>query len=113
MNYSAKQGDIVWINLDPKVGHEQAGRRPAVVVSNDYAHGLINKRAMLCPITPTNKGFPFQPSLDNRTKTQGVILCDQARFVDMDARDAAYIEPLPVDLLDEVIDIIYGMIERV
>ncbi|MDR1069078.1 MAG: type II toxin-antitoxin system PemK/MazF family toxin [Clostridiales Family XIII bacterium] len=113
MGYSAKQGDIVWINLNPKVGHEQAGRRPAVVVTNDYTHGLINKRAMLCPVTNRNKGFPFQPSLDNRTQTQGVILCDQTRIVDVDARNAVYIERLPDDILDEVIDIIYGMIERV
>jgi mRNA interferase MazF len=112
MAYSAKQGDIIWINLNPRTGHEQAGQRPAVVVSNNTANATFNGRAMVCPITNTNRGFPFQPELDRNTKTQGVILCDQARFVDLYARNATYIEPLPANILDEVIDIIYGIIEQ-
>ena len=110
-NYSAKQGDVIWLNFDPRVGHEQAGKRPAVIVSNDSANSVLNNRAMVCPITNTNRGYPFQPPLDERTKTKGVVLCDQARFVDLAERNPEYIEQLPQDILEDVVDIIYGMIE--
>jgi mRNA interferase MazF len=111
--YEAKQGHIVRLNFDPRIGHEQQGRRPAVVISNNDVNRFLNKRAMVCPITNTNKHYPFQPELDNRTKTGGVILCDQTMVLDMDARKAEYIETLPDDILDQVIDVVYGMIERV
>jgi mRNA interferase MazF len=80
-------------------------------VSNADAIRFLHKRAMVCPITNTDKGIPLQPRLDNRTKTKGVILCDQARILDLQARRAEYIEQLPNDILYEVVDIIYGMIE--
>jgi mRNA interferase MazF len=111
--YTPKQGDIVWLNFDPRAGHEQQGRRPAVIVSNDDVNGFLNKRAMVCPITGTNKGYPFQPLLDNRTGTQGVVLCDQAMFLDLDARHAADSEAIPDDLLREIVDILVGFIEVV
>jgi mRNA interferase MazF len=110
-SYLPGQGDIVWIDLNPQTGHKQAGRRPAVIVSNRDTHSVLNQRAMVCPITNTNKGSPFQPKLDDRTKTKGVIQCDQARFVDVAARKAEYIEKLPGDILDEAVDIVFGMIE--
>jgi mRNA interferase MazF len=110
--YQPRQGDIIWLDFDPRKGHEQQGRRSAVVTSNDDANAFLNKRAMVCPITGTDKGYPFQPALDERTVTQGVVLCDQAMFLDISARHASYIEELPKDILDEVIDILYGMIER-
>ena len=109
--YSARQGDIVWVNFDPQAGHEQKGRRPAVVISNPVANNLLNTRAIVCPISNTNKGIPVQPVLDSRSITQGVILCDQVRVVDLVARKAEYIEQLPTDLLLEVVDIVYALIE--
>ncbi|MDR0365612.1 MAG: type II toxin-antitoxin system PemK/MazF family toxin [Bifidobacteriaceae bacterium] len=113
--YQARQGDIIRLNFDPhfdpQSGHEQAGRRPAVVVSNATANQFLRKRAMVCPITRTDKGIPIQPRLDSRTETAGVVLCDQARILDLEARDAEYVEQLPPDILHEVIDIIYGLIE--
>jgi len=110
--YAARQGNIVWLNFDPRTGHEQQGRRPAVIISNNDVNKFLNTRAMVCPISGTNKGYPFQPELDSRTKTSGVILCDQTMVLDMEARYAEYIEDLPDDLLDQVIDIVYGLIER-
>jgi mRNA interferase MazF len=109
--YTPKQGDIVRMNFNPQAGHEQAGKRPAVIVSNDTAINFLKSRAMVCPITNTNKSIPIQPVLDGRTKTTGVILCDQAKILDIEAREAEYIEKLPKDILREVIDIIYGLIE--
>jgi mRNA interferase MazF len=110
--YQPRQGDVIWLDFDPRKGYEQQGRRPAVVVSNNDANSFLNKRAMVCPITSTNKGYPFQPALDGRTATQGVVLCDQAMFLDISARHVNYIEKLPENILDEAIDILYGMIER-
>jgi mRNA interferase MazF len=66
---------------------------------------------MVCPITNTNRGIPIQPVLDGRTKTTGVILCDQTKILDIEARGVEYIEKLPEDILREVIDIIYSLIE--
>jgi mRNA interferase MazF len=111
MDYEPRQGDIVWIDFNPQAGHEQAGRRPAVVVSNSQTQRMLNSCAMVCPVTGTDKGYPFQPPLDERTATRGVVMCDQAKFVDLAARYPAYIERLPQDILEEVIDILYGMIE--
>jgi mRNA interferase MazF len=109
--YEAKQGDIVRMDFNPQAGHEQAGKRPAVIVSNKESMKRMNTRAMVCPITNTDKGFPVHVRLDSRTKTTGVILCDQAKILDMKARKAEYIEPLPKHILEEVIDIIIGMVE--
>jgi mRNA interferase MazF len=109
--YEPGQGDIVRMNFDTQAGHEQSGRRPAVVISNAEAMARMNTRAMVCPITNTDKGYPMHVRLDERTQTAGVILCDQAKILDIKARKAEFIESLPKDLLDETIDIVYGIIE--
>jgi mRNA interferase MazF len=99
------------MDFNPQSGHEQAGKRPAVIVSNKDSMKHMNTRAMVCPITNTDRGFPAHVRLDNRTKTAGVILCDQAKVLDIKTRKAEYIEPLPKDILEEVVDIIIGMVE--
>jgi mRNA interferase MazF len=96
-----KQGNIIWLNFDPQAGHEQKGRRPALVVSNDIFNRFC-RMAVVCPITHTDKEHPFHVKLDNRTNTDGVILCDQLRALDIIARNAEYIETLPVDLFKKV-----------
>ena len=110
-SYTAKQGDIIWLDFGPLSDHEQKGRCPAVVVSNTVANSLLDTRAIVCPISNSNRNIPVQPALDNRTKTQGVVVCDQVRTVDLLARNAVYIEVIPRDLLLEIIDIVYGFIE--
>ena len=109
--YKAKQGDIVWLEFSPAAGNEQSGRRPAVIISNNTANNFLNKRAVVCPISSTNKGYPVQPVLDDNMKTTGVVLCDQVMPVDLIARHAEFIEELPAAILSEVVDIVYGMIE--
>ena len=111
MNYKARQGDIIWVNLDPQSGHEQKGRRPALVVSNNTFNNFTKSGAMICPITNTDKGFVIQVKLDDSTKTNGVIMCDQAKILDIDSRNAEFIESVPSDILLEVIDIIGGIVE--
>jgi len=101
-----KQGDIIKLNFDPQVGSEQKGSRPALVVSNDKFHKISIKRAWVCPITRTDRGYPVHICLDKRTNTDGVILCDQIKTVDLEARSFEFIEIAPDDVLRDVLDII-------
>ena len=105
-----KQGDIIWLDFDPQIGHEQKGRRPALVVSNKTFNNFSNL-SIVCPITNTKKDYPFHIKLDKRTKTTGVILCDQTRTLDISARNYEFIETVPDDILFEAVDIINGFIE--
>ena len=66
--YNPKQGDIVFLDFSPQSGHEQAGRRPGVVISNEQFF-IRTKFAVVCPITNTSNKFPLHIPLDNRTKT--------------------------------------------
>ena len=111
MNYKARQGDIIWIDLDPQSGHEQKGRRPALVVSNNTFNNFTKTGAMICPITNTDKGFKIQIRLDDSTKTSGVIMCDQAKILDIGNRNAEFIEKAPEDILVEAVDIVSGIVE--
>ena len=106
-----KQGDIIKINFDPKSGHEQAGTRPAVVISNDYFNERA-KMAIVCPVTNSSKGFPLHVKLDDRTKTTGVILCEHVRSLDVDNREYSFIEKMPEDILDTVIKTVTFEIKR-
>jgi mRNA interferase MazF len=106
-----EQGDIVYLDFDPQAGHEQRGRRPALVVSNNLFNRVSNL-TMVCPITHTDRGHPFHIRLDGRTKTDGVILCDQARMLDLASRGAAFVEKAPDDIIAEAVDILTGFLER-
>jgi mRNA interferase MazF len=80
------------------------------VVSNEIFNNF-SSLIIVCPITTRNKDYPFHIKLDERTKTTGVILCDQVRTLDINVRNYMYIEKLPNDILVEIIDIINGFIE--
>lgn len=100
-----KQGDIIIMNFQPQKGHEQNGRRPALVLSNDVLNNH-SSLAMVCPITNTNKKHPFHIELDCRTKTTGVILCDQAKMLDVKAREAIYKEHCPDEIWMDARDLV-------
>ena len=106
-----KQGDIIKLDFNPQMGHEQAGYRPAVVVSNDFFNTRTNL-VLVCPITNTNRPFPLHVPLDGRTDTAGVVLCEQIKAVDLSCRRFHVVERLPDDLLDEIVSIIFSEIER-
>ena len=110
MPYEPKQGDIIIIDFDPQAGHEQKGRRPALVVSNEQFHRRTNL-AMVCPVTNTASGFPLHVTLDGRTGTKGEIMCEQAKCLDVKARNALFKESVPEEIIDEAIDIICAFIE--
>jgi mRNA interferase MazF len=110
MNRKLKQGDIIKTNFTPQAGHEQAGYRPAVVVSC----GTFNKATQMpvvCPITNTQRAFPFHIILDERTTTTGVIQCEQVKTLDVDERGYVFVEKLPVDLLRRVLNILQKTFE--
>ena len=107
-----KQGTIIKINFNPQAGHEQAGYRPAVVISNNIFNEKTNL-SIVCPITNTDNHFPLHIPLDNRTQTTGVILCEHIKALDLNSRTYQIIEHLPEDLLAQAIDIIYSEIEKI
>lgn len=98
------------MDFDPQTGHEQRGRRPALVVSSNLFN-RVNSLTMVCPITHTDRGSPFHIRLDDRTETDGVVMCDQVRMLDLNSRRAAFEEKAPDDVLAEAVDIIRGIIE--
>jgi len=105
-----RQGDIIYISFDPRLGHEQAGERPALVLSNTMFN-MYNNMTLLCPITSSKPKNPFHVLLDDSTKTKGTILCDHMRMMDINARKYRYIESVPKDILEEVVDISRVIIE--
>lgn len=94
-------GDIAWVDFDPTKGTEQAGRRPALVLTQRAYHES-SRRALVCPITTNMRQWPFNVALPTGLKTTGVVLVDQARAIDRNTRMYAIIEQVPHDLLAEV-----------
>jgi mRNA interferase MazF len=105
-SYVPKQGDIIVITFDPQSGHEQKGRRPAFVVSKH----LFNRStglAIVCPITNTERGFPFHIPIPKDSKLTGFIMVEQVKSVDFRARRAKRIEQHSDDeLISEVLSIL-------
>jgi mRNA interferase MazF len=95
-------GDIIWITLNPQAGHEQAGRRPAVVLSPESYNDSVGL-AILCPITSQVKGYPFEVLLPAGLPTMGAILSDQVKSLDWRARNAELICALPDETISEVL----------
>jgi mRNA interferase MazF len=92
----------VWLTFEPHAGHEQASRRPAVVVS-PRRYNRQSGVALLCPVTSEVKGYPFEVILPTGLPIEGVILSDQVRSLDWRARRAARICPLPSATVEEVV----------
>lgn len=96
------RGDAVWIAFNPQVGHEQAGRRPAVVLSPAPYNGKVGL-AILCPITSKIKGYPFEVVLPDGLPISGAVLSDQVKSLDWQARKAELICPLPEEIVTEIL----------
>lgn len=99
--YQPKQGDIVYVNFSPQSGHEQRGRRPALVVSNDVFNGKTGF-VLVCPITSRNKKFPLHIPLPKEIGTRGVVLAEQVRSLDPEARRIEFKESAPSELARHV-----------
>jgi len=104
-SYIPDRGDIVWINMNPQVGHEQAGRRPAIVLS-PFEYNKKVGLALFCPITNQIKGYPFEVGIPNGIKITGVILSDQVKSLDWRVRQVEFLgkihEPVIADALKKL-----------
>lgn len=99
--YVPDSGDLVWLTFDPQAGHEQRGRRPALIIS-PRAYNSKSSLALLCPITNQSKGYPFEVSIPEGCGVSGVVLADQLKSVDWKAREARKIGTVPSSALDAV-----------
>lgn len=100
--YIPQRGHFIWLNFDPQAGHEQKGKRPALVVSHD----AFNRRlgfVFVCPISNTQRKNPFYVRIPAEERVTGVILADQLRSLDYRAREAQFIAACPDILLQEVL----------
>lgn len=101
-DYTPDRGDVIWMNLNPQAGHEQAGRRPVVVLSPAKYNGKVGM-AILCPITSQTKGYPFEVEIPSGLQVTGVILSDQVKNLDWKVRKAAFLCKLPANTITEVL----------
>ena len=103
--YIPKQGDFVVVSFDPQSGHEQKGRRPALVVSSTLFNQYTGL-AMVCPLTNTRRDFPFHVAMPDESKMTGYIMVEQIKSVDYVSRKAKFVEKAPRAVLDEVLSIL-------
>ena len=99
--YVPESGDLVWASFDPQAGHEQPGRRPALVLSPREYNEKVGL-ALACPITSKAKNYPFEVPLET-SRVHGVVLADQIRSFDWRFRQFTFLERAPADTLDEVV----------
>ncbi len=100
--YIPERGDAVWISLDPQAGHEQAGRRPALVLSPSAYNGRVGL-ALFCPIASQVKGYPFEVPLPAGSPVSGVVGADQVKSLDWRARKAARIDAVSEEVVAQVL----------
>ncbi len=100
--YVPDRGDIVWLAFDPQTGHEQAGRRPALVLSPAAYNGKTGL-ALFCPITSQVKGYPFEVQIPQGLAVSGVLLADQVKSLDWRARQAELAGRVPEEVLQQVL----------
>ena len=105
-----KQGDIILVDFDPIKGREQSGYRPALVISRTK-YNEKRDLAIICPITNNTKPLNFRVLLDDRTQTQGDVICEQVRTIDLLARKHKVVEPIPKDLLKRVLEAVAVIID--
>ena len=100
--YVPDRGDIVWLSFQPQAGREQAGRRPALILSPASYNGKVGL-ALACPITSRVKGYPFEVRLPKGLAVSGVVLSDHVTSLDWRAREAEFACPAPRDATAETI----------
>lgn len=101
-NYIPNRGDVVWINMNPQVGHEQSGRRPAVVLS-PYSYNAKVGLALFSPVTNPIKGYPFEVIIPEGFKVTGAILSDQVKSLDWKVRNAEFFDRIPESVTLEIL----------
>ena len=107
--YIPDRGDIVWVNFNPQKGHEQANKRPAIILSPKI-YNAKTSLALVCPITSVKKGYPFEVTLPKETSVSGVILSDQVKNLDWKKRNIEFICKLDNQSVDEVLQRLYTLL---
>ena len=102
--YIPVPSDVVWIDFNPQTGHEQAGRRPAVVLSPWEYNRSARNLAVFCPITTTSSNNPFEVVIPEGLDVKGVILADQIKSFDWQERNAEFWCSLPHHIVYEILD---------
>ena len=101
-----KQGDIIYLDFGPQIGHEQKGKRPAVVISCDDYNFVKKNMIIAAPITSKEQKSIFCYELSDKSKTQGYVLCDQLKAIDTSARKIKHFESLDQDSINTILSII-------
>jgi mRNA interferase MazF len=100
-SYVPDAGDLVWLTFDPQAGHEQRGRRPALILS-PRAYNATARLAIACPITTQAKGYPFEVALPDHGKVTGIVLADHVKKLDWNARRVEFGAIAPLEVLTDV-----------
>ena len=103
--YIPRKGDLLTLQFNPQAGHEQQGRRPALVMSNQTFNQAVGM-AIVCPLTNTNRGIPFHIPVPEETGMTGYIMTEQVKSVDFKARKAIYVADAPHATIDEVLAVL-------
>jgi len=106
--YIPKKGDLVILTSDSQAGHEQKGRRPALIISNEVFNKALGL-AIACPITNTNRDFPFHVEISSE-KLSGFIMTEQIKSIDYKARKVTFVEKVDEDTLNQVLGITESII---
>lgn len=108
--YVPSRGDLIWLQFNPQAGHEQAGHRPALVISPSSYNRRVGL-AICCPVTSQVKGYPFEVLLPHGFAVEGAILSDQIKSLDWRVRKARRIGAVPADVLHETIGKILALVD--
>lgn len=107
--YIPQKGDLVWMDFDPTIGHEQKGVRPAIVVSDNQ----FNKKsglAYVCPITSTSKDYPYRIRIDGK-QIKGFVMIEHLKSVDWNGRNIKFVDKAPFDIIESVKNCISAIID--
>jgi mRNA interferase MazF len=109
-SYVPSRGDLVWLQFNPRAGHEQAGHRPALVISPSSYNRRVGL-ALCCPVTSQVKGYPFEVLLPAGLGVEGAVLSDQLKSLDWRVRRARRIATAPAEVLEETVGKILALVD--
>ncbi len=107
--YVPQRGDIIWTNFTPQAGREQAGRRPALVLSPIRYNRRVGL-ALVCPITTRVKGYPGEVMIPEGLAVSGVVLADQVKSIDWQARGAEFADQMPIEVVTAVVTVLTNLL---
>ena len=109
-HYVPRKGDFITVSFDPQAGHEQKGRRPALVLSND----LFNRHtglAIVCPVTTTNREFPFHVAVPETSSLTGFVMVEQVKSIDFRMRRSKFVERAPKPFVEDVLGLLDACVQ--